>query len=204
MRWTRLQRRYSFLNPFRQLEELRNGPDWASEGSTSPALEYPDPPLLPVANGKEDEKKCYVLGWPEDEVFRRIIEVASPGQGVTHQRDPAFQATYARALRYMSQKANYFHIWTSYEYSAGDEGGVEMEEYAGPQLFAIGCSVQSAYDRRPSKAQFEWFKKVMEREPRWYLSDRSFYTMEVNDGLWGSHPCCPMVRDFSAGQDFEN
>lgn len=185
-----------------QLEELRKGPNFESEGSSSPALDYPELPPLPGGNSPDDdgEPKCYVLGWLEASISQRLMQVA--GYRAVPERDPTFQQSYARSLRYMSKTSGYFHTWTSFGVEDRDEETGPLldlinrpEEYAGLPVLAICCSVESAYNRRPSKAQFDWFKQVLGKEPRWYLIDLSFYTWAYD--VWGIEPCCLVVGGFS-------
>lgn len=158
------------------------------------------PPLPVLEDGTQEEKLCYVLGWLEEEVSKQIMEVA--GYRPRNRGEAAYQETYVRGLHYMSRTSHYFHIWTTYGFKPGCEitkalGPDATLEDGGPPLLALCCSVERAYHRRPSKAQFEWFKTVVGTETRWHLIDRSFYIIEEKVGsLWAPQKCCPPVCSF--------
>nr|VWO96027.1 Structural maintenance of chromosomes protein [Ganoderma boninense] len=172
------------------LEELRNGPDYASADARSPALEYPPLPPPPVlADGKPDDTLCYILGWYEADVCQQVMELADYPALLLG--EPAYDETYARALRCMRQTSQYFHIWSTRKFVPSTDANTPGNA-AGPLVLAICCSVPRAYERRPSRAQFEWFKKVVGMEPRWYLSTEVFYKIkgdkchlvDLNTGKW--------------------
>ncbi|PIL22904.1 hypothetical protein GSI_15600 [Ganoderma sinense ZZ0214-1] len=172
------------------LEELRNGPDLASEHASSPALEYPDrPPLPELEAGKPNDTLCYVLGWLKEDVSKQMMRVA--GLPARQQGDLTYEQNFAQALHYMRQKSNYAHIWTTYEYVPGEDTNAP-DAIGGPGLLAVCCSVDEVYHCRPSKGQFEWIKKVVGMEPRWYLIERSSYTVAESHGVWGPKQCCPL------------
>lgn len=185
-----------------QLEELRQGPNFLDADRSGPMLDSDFPPL-PVEAATVDKSQCYVLGWLREEVATRMMKVAN--LAVKPRGDPAYYQTTVYALRYMWRRSEYFHAWTSYGFmdsgegagTAGlvDESRRQREDFAGWPLIAISCTVEEARQRRPSKAQFEWFKHVMGKEPRWFLIDSSYYSL-ARDGLWDAAPCCLKVRGF--------
>ena len=77
---------------------MRNGPELASERASSPALEYPEVPPLPVLeDGTQEEKLCYALGWLEEDVSKQIMEVA--GYRTRNRGEAAYQETYVQIGR---------------------------------------------------------------------------------------------------------
>ena len=154
------------------------------------------PPVPVLEAGTPDELKlCYVLGWLEEDISKRMMEVAGfeailPGEWT-------YQETFARTLRYMRRTSKYFHLWVAHAFVPGGEDPGAPDYVEGPRLLVICCSIERAYRRRPNKAQFEWFKNVVGMEPRWYLIDESFYVIQESAcGLWRAQACCPLVCNF--------
>ena len=130
-----------------------------------------------------------------------MMELA--GCEVKRRGQPGYNQTSTQALLYMRSKANYFHTWTHLVPKAEDGPNlpadlVEDEDDEGlVPVLAIGCSAPSAFCRRPSEAQFKWFKQVLGKEPRWFLIDQEQYDC-VQPEVWRVTLCCPSVSDILA------
>ena len=190
---------YYIMATVKQLEELRRGPGWQS--GLEPALEYPELP-----SEGEDEEHCYLLGWFLDDILVRWLEVAGWDGGYT--RDTGLDLTQALmvAIHYMWNWGDYHHAWLT----ALPKDDIEVSGPISPAIsgsrvvdddvwfFAIGCSEETTYNRRPSKAQYEWIQKIFGTEPRWVLIDRSLYTI-MQGAVWGRFSCCSRwVRHFAS------
>ena len=140
-----------------------------------------------------------------------MMKVAGPEEEeVVPRGEPGYYPNALRALHYLREKSNYFHLWTSLGVMDGgpgtehlvNESMTQRDDYAGLSLIAICCTVEEAHRLRPNKAQFEWFKQVMGKEPRWFSIKRDYYEFS-KECLWKVTPCCPLVcgfhRSFSSG-----
>ncbi|PIL22917.1 hypothetical protein GSI_15613 [Ganoderma sinense ZZ0214-1] len=187
--------------------ELRKGPDLLS--GPSPALSYPQ---LPPDDEVLDGEHYYALGWPMDDVTStRLMEVADCE--VKHRDQSGYKETLVEAKLYASGQMNYFHMWTTYvpddENDESATGGrTELatdgdDSDAGyVQVCVICCSAPDAYCRRMSEAGFQWLKKVMGKEPRWYLVDRVDYD-SVRREVWRVTWCCPSGHGLTHLVDLE-
>ena len=123
-------------------------------------------------------------------------------------RDTGLDLTQALmvAIHYMWNWGDYHHAWLT----ALPKDDIEVSGPISPAIsgsrvvdddvwfFAIGCSEETTYNRRPSKAQYEWIQKTFGTEPRWVLIDRSLYTI-MQGALWGRFSCCSRwVRHFAS------
>ncbi|PIL22898.1 hypothetical protein GSI_15594 [Ganoderma sinense ZZ0214-1] len=162
------------------LEEpsYRKGPQ--PELEKFPALGYPP---LPDAE-PEDDDSCFLLGWPLHEVMENLVAAAR------------YKLKCLEALKYLEDGAKYHHIWTTAIPRDNCKGVNPPVDSAEEDFWflTIGSSknknsADGQLDKRPSEAQFRWFRDVLGKDPCWVLVERSLYTI-VEPSVWARAPCC--------------